>query len=475
MTECFDYTQLDEIIIFKGADNSDVIEMSRNGKYINLKKDSEINKKYYRFDLQKKIFERVNFYKTRDTKITPVNVKNITGWFKDCKIVTKDLHFGRLVLFARHNSEFGNYRSPVRFIEHLGHPLIESVEQWEALGLKVKEINEFFSSYLEKRYCWYSGKYQQNDYRKLIFLGEPLGHNFCFYGGSKIRPSDLSKELLTYIKENYDTVDSTMLYYYKKHYNNGEYLIEKKLKKIGREPEFVGIFNYTTQYRYGGHNPQRWVFGTSDESNRIKAELIYCIKEYNLDLYSLCRWIKKQIHVDKNDCGYLFGGGHHYRDYLECEKELCDGAFSKMNKYPDNFRSQFHRVQEEFNIKVMQIDEEKFKNRSLDNMDLIYYGKKYCILLPKQTSDIHHEALILNHCVRTYIPKVIDGKSLIVFLRDVEDKTEPLITIEVVDGIVKQAYGKNDSRPTDEQLNFLKLWADKKELKLGCWLQYFNR
>ena len=95
MTECFDYTQLDEIIIFKGADNSDVIEMSRNGKYINLKKDSEIDKKYYRFDLQKKLFERVNFYKTRDTKITPVNVKNITGWFKDCKIVTKDLHLVR--------------------------------------------------------------------------------------------------------------------------------------------------------------------------------------------------------------------------------------------------------------------------------------------------------------------------------------------------------------------------------------------
>ena len=61
------------------------------------------------------------------------------------------------------------------------------------------------------------------------------------------------------------------------------------------------------------------------------------------------------------------------------------------------------------------------------------------------------------------------------FLRDVEDKTEPLITVEVVDGIIKQAYGKNDSRPTDEQLDFLKLWADKKELKLGCWLQYFNR
>ena len=78
MTECFDYTQLEEIIIFKGDTDSDVIEMSRDGKYINLKKNSEIDKKYYRFDLQKKSFERVNFYKTRDTKISPVNVKNIT-------------------------------------------------------------------------------------------------------------------------------------------------------------------------------------------------------------------------------------------------------------------------------------------------------------------------------------------------------------------------------------------------------------
>ena len=191
----------------------------------------------------------------------------------------------------------------------------------------------------------------------------------------------------------------------------------------------------------------------------------------------MCRdaWIKKQIHVDKNDCGYLFGGGHHYGDYLNCEKELCDGSFSKMNKYPDNFRSQFHRVQEEFNIKVMQIDEEKFKTRSIDNAELIHYGKKYCILLPKQTTDIHHEALILNHCVRTYIPKVIDGKSLILFLREKDHQEDPLVTIEVVNDVVKQAYGKNDSRPTDEQLDFLKFWADKKKLKLGCWTQYFNR
>ena len=276
MTEAFDYTTLDKIIIFKGT-NGQTINMSREGKYINLKKDSDIDKKYYRFDLQKKQFERINFYKTRSDKITPVNVKNITRWFTDCQLVTDDLHFGRLVVFARHNSEFGRFKSPVRFIENLGHPSIEAIEQWEALGFEIEEVNEFFSSYLKKRYLYYNGGV--GDYRKRVFFGEPSGFNFNFWKIITTKPSDLSKDLLNYIKENYKIVNDRMLSYYKQYYNDGEYLIEKDLKEVAKNPEFVGIFHYTTQYRYRGHNPQKWVFGTSDESQRIKANMISCIKD----------------------------------------------------------------------------------------------------------------------------------------------------------------------------------------------------
>lgn len=464
-TEPYDYTKLDKIILFKGKEGKDTIELSRDRRYINLIKPTEINKRYYRYDLKDKKFQRINFYKTTDDKITDVKTKNITKWFSDCRIETKDLHFGRLIIFAKFNSEFTRYQSPVRFIEQLGHPIITSIEQWEALGIKVNEVEEFFGPTLKRR---------DVDLRKSIYQGQEKLYRYSgkltYYHSIDLAPKDFSKELLSYILENFKEVNSSLLHDLYSSYNNGEYHIEKELRKIGQDPEFTGIFHYTTQFRYHrNNNSDRWVFGTSHESIRIKRSLIFCIREYNLDLIALCRWLKKQQNVDKNDIGYLFGNGNHYSDYLECEKDLCDGRLSKMNKYPDNFRSQFHRVQEEYNAKKADIDEAKFERQANKNKDLEHVGRKYIITIPKQTQEIHKEAQCLEHCVRTYIPRVVEGKTLICFLRDKKEPEEPLITLEVKNGILTQAYGKNDSKPKKEHLNFLKMWCNMKKLKVGCW------
>ena len=458
----YDYTQLDEIILFKGP--RDTIELSREGRYINLVKQSEIAKRYYRYDLKDKKFQRINFYKTTDDKITDVKTKNITGWFKDCKIITKDVHFGRLIIFAKFNNSFCQYSSPVRFIEQLGHKIITSIEQWEALGFKVTEMEEFFGPRL---------KGSAKDIRKTIYEGEERCNRWgrIHYSGSiKLAPGDFSKELLNYIKENYTEVDSALLNRLHSEYNKGEYAIEKNLKEIGRDPEFYGIFHYeSSSYYPRGQKQQKWAFGTSSESRRVRVNLISAIQDYNLDLLSFCRWLKKQKNVDKNDVGYLFGYSNHYTDYLTCEKDLCDGRLSKMDKYPDNFRSQFHRVQTEYNAKKAVVDEAKFEREALKNANLEHTGRKFQIIIPKHTSEIHKEAQELEHCVRTYIPRVIDGKTLILFLRNKKHPDIPLVTLEVKKGALTQAYGKNDSKPKPEHLEFLKMWCEMKALKVGCW------
>ena len=460
--EPYDYTKLTEIVLFKGP--KDTIELSREGRYINLIKQTEIDKRYYRYDLKDKKFQRINFYKTIEDKITDVKTRNITGWFKDCKIITKDIHFGRLIIFAKFNSSFNQYSSPVRFIEQLGNKIITSIEQWEALGFKVKEMEEFFGPRLIGT---------KKDIRKTIYEGEERCNNWgriSYYGSIKLAPGDFSKELLNYIKKNYTEVDSKLLNDLHSEYNNGEYHIEEKLKKIGQDPEFYGIFHYeTSSYYPRGQKTQKWAFGTSSESRRVRFNLISAIQEYNLDLISFCKWLKKQKNVDKNDVGYLFGYGNHYEDYLNCEKELCDGRLSKMNKYPDNFRSQFHRVQTEYNAKKAIIDEEKFENEAIKHENLEHTGKKFQIIIPRHTSEIHKEAQELGHCVRTYIPRVVEGKTLILFLRNKKHPDIPLVTLEVKKGALTQAYGKNDRKPKKEHLDFLKTWCKNKSLKVGCW------
>ena len=78
-------------------------------------------------------------------------------------------------------------------------------------------------------------------------------------------------------------------------------------------------------------------------------------------------------------------------------------------------------------------------------------------------------ANVLKHCVRTYIPRVLKEETLIAFLREKKDVETPLVTLEVKKGALTQAYGKNDSKPKKEHLEFLKMWCKMKNLKVGCW------
>ena len=131
---------MSEVIeIFKHAGYDDVVEMEREGRYINLKKPND-SKKYFRYDMVKKQFERINFYKTVDDKVTPVSVKNITGWFKSIRLITTDKKFARLVLFNKYHWDFSNFRNPVRYIEMLGASKSTYLEQWESLGVKLDDM-----------------------------------------------------------------------------------------------------------------------------------------------------------------------------------------------------------------------------------------------------------------------------------------------------------------------------------------------
>ena len=51
MVKPYDYTQLNEIILFKGKEDN-IIELSREGRYINLIKPKEVKKRYFRYDFK---------------------------------------------------------------------------------------------------------------------------------------------------------------------------------------------------------------------------------------------------------------------------------------------------------------------------------------------------------------------------------------------------------------------------------------
>lgn len=460
--EPFDVNKLDEIIVFDGP--GDLIEFERTGKFIYLEKPD--NKKViYRFNLQTSEFERINYYKTKDTKITKVNTSNITSWFRDCKLVTKDIHFGRLAVFAKYNRQFERFSSPVRFIEQLGSKIISNIEQWESLGFKVFETEDFFGDFQVKRV--YSGPV---DNRKAIFMGTvPRNYTSFYVGYLTYGPQDFSKSLLKHLINEYTEINDSLLRKFKDNYNNGEDIIEDKLLRLMENPEYGDCFDYISTNRYHGENDREKNIMMEDrESFNIRMELIKLIKQYNLDLYAIANWIKRQRNVERNDLIYLIETGH-YRDYLRCEFELKQGSLSRMVKYPKNFRTEFHKVQEEYSARKESIDRAHFRAKSEEFSDLLYENDEYIIRIPEEPVEIEEEAIVLEHCVRSYIKPMTQGRTLILFLRNKSEPKTPFVTLEVKNGVLKQAYGANDSKPDENALKFLKEWLKEKKLTAGCW------
>ena len=146
------------------------------------------------------------------------------------------------------------------------------------------------------------------------------------------------------------------------------------------------------------------------------------------------------------------------RDYLR----MCKADNIKPTLYSSYLKQTHDITNRNHNVKVEQENEQIFQNRYKDFKP--YKGKKYVVVAPKDSSDLKKEGDTLNHCVASYIKRVIDGECLIYFLRI--NKDESLITFEVRHNDIVQVRGLHNRKPTENEVKALKDFA--KYRKLGC-------
>ena len=146
------------------------------------------------------------------------------------------------------------------------------------------------------------------------------------------------------------------------------------------------------------------------------------------------------------------------RDYLR----MCKQDDIKPTLYSSYLKQTHVITSRNHNLKVEQENEEIFQSRYKDFKP--YRGKKYIVVAPKNSNDLKKEGDTLNHCVASYIKRVIDGECLIYFLRI--DKDESLITFEVRHNDIVQVRGLHNRKPSTSEVQALKDFA--KYRKLGC-------
>lgn len=89
-----------------------------------------------------------------------------------------------------------------------------------------------------------------------------------------------------------------------------------------------------------------------------------------------------------------------------------------------------------------------------------YSDGKYCIIIPKEATEIVLEGRALSHCVGGYAERHIKGKTTILFMRNVQRVRTPLITIELKERslTVIQAHGKKNRDSSAEEQAFIDKW-----------------
>lgn len=146
------------------------------------------------------------------------------------------------------------------------------------------------------------------------------------------------------------------------------------------------------------------------------------------------------------------------RDYIS----MCERLDIKPTLYSSYLKQTHDITSRNYNIKVELEKEDMFKAAYKDFKKWV--GDKYVIIAPTETKDLQEEGSRLNHCVASYIKRVIDKECQILFLRDKNNEKESLITIEIRDNKVTQVKGSHNRKPNDNEIEEIVKFAKDREL-----------
>lgn len=167
-----------------------------------------------------------------------------------------------------------------------------------------------------------------------------------------------------------------------------------------------------------------------------------------------------------------------YTDYLRACEYLGLDMNEDKNRYPHDFKrwhdiriDEYHSKQAEIDAQMRKELYEKFKNvaNKYISLERTLTKDDYLCIIALSPQQLVYEGEQLDHCVgrMNYDQKFVREESLIFFIRNKLAPNTPFVTLEysLKNHKVLQCYGKHDTKPADEVLEFV----NKK------WLPYANR
>jgi hypothetical protein len=270
--------------------------------------------------------------------------------------------------------------------------------------------------------------------------------------------------MLNEVWDNYDEDDVKVDTYYHCGYEEIHYLKrmlnDKNISAID-DKTFKTILDFIVKMK------NRKIYDISEIF--IKLNQIYSLKTAVNMLDSIASIRDEMIQVETRWGFSSMGAIRLYDDYLS--------TVLKMRNANRNFKAQFKNIAEikemhDAAFYVYNTQKDVFKNDAFKEavkryQKYAYSDDKYSIVIPELPADLAKEGLELHHCVKTYIDRVIEGKTRILFLRDNNEIDKPFFTIELSNsGSIEQVHGFANRNASTEPgiLYFIDDWAKKFKL-----------
>lgn len=150
------------------------------------------------------------------------------------------------------------------------------------------------------------------------------------------------------------------------------------------------------------------------------------------------------------------------RDYLD----MCVSMDIKPTLYSSYLKQTHDITSRNYEVKLTEEQAEMFEKAYKDFKPFVTENKTYSIVRPKNADDVKHEGFALNHCVASYISKILKRNCLIVFLRKTKTTDKPLVTIEIENEAIVQARGASNRSITEDEYKAICEYAKKNKLKV---------
>lgn len=198
----------------------------------------------------------------------------------------------------------------------------------------------------------------------------------------------------------------------------------------------------------------------------------YCLKYFNILLhfryfsFSYFYNSKKEEFIKyciNNDIGLAS-----YEDYYRACIYLKLNMSESKNAFPKDFMrmhdlriDEYHSLKEKEELASKRKFYKKFREVS-NKYSFLNISKDYCVFVAPSVQSLVREGKLLNHCVGVmgYDEKMCEEKSLILFIRKLDNVNKPFVTMEysLKSGKILQIYGYHDSTPDKDVIDFSKRW-----------------